>query len=342
MIEASAFPQSDWLVATPESQGVDPGKLDEAMACMEGFTLAEGVSQALVIRNGRMIWSGEDIDNLHPIWSCSKSFTSCCLGMLVDDGAISLDEPVAKYLPELQEHYATATFRHFANFTVGYRSQPTGEGQLAWPFDPAPALFAPGERFIYSMATEELGYAITKIAGETLRDMFKRRIADPIGMDPTQWDWGLWGQIDGLPINGGAGNYAKGIWTTARQIARLGWLFVHRGRWEDTQLLSREWVEEATRPQMDNTVPPHDPEGWYKDLPGSYGLNWWVNGFTPDGTRMWPTAPERTCAIQGNNNNICFVIPEWNMVAVRLGTDGIIDNRLYDRFFEKVQAALIE
>jgi len=334
------FPQSDWLTATPESQGVDAAKLDEAMACMEAFTLDEGVTQALVIRNGRMIWRGDDIDNMHPIWSCSKSYTSCCLGMLVDDGVVSLDEPVANYLPELAEHYPTATFRHFANFTVGYRSKPTGEGQPPWPLEPGPALFAPGERFIYSMATEELGYAITKIAGETLKGMFKRRIADPIGMDPTQWDWGAWGVIDGLVVNGGAGNLAKGIWTTARQIARLGWLFVNRGRWEDTQLLSADWVDEATRPQMANTVPPHDPQGWYIDLPGSYGLNWWVNGHTPDGTRMWPTAPARTCAIQGNNNNICFVIPEWNMVAVRLGTDGIIKNQLYDKFFAKMKAAL--
>ena len=118
------FPAADWETASPASQGVDTKRLDEAMARLEAITLDEGVTQTMVIRHGKLLWSGPDIDNLHPVWSCSKSFTSTCLGLLVDDGAVDLDEPVANHLPALAEHYPTATFRHFASFTVGYAHGP--------------------------------------------------------------------------------------------------------------------------------------------------------------------------------------------------------------------------
>jgi len=89
-----------------------------------------------------------------------------------------------------------------------------------------------------------------------------------------------------------------------------------------------------------NTVPPFDPEGWYVKLPGSYGVNIWLNGIIPGGRHMWPDAPPRTVAIQGNMNNICFAVPEWRMVIVRLGTDGRIDLDRYTDVFAALGAAL--
>ncbi len=337
----AVFPATDWEAASPASQGVDPRRLDAAMARLEAITLDEGVSQTMVIRHGRVIWAGPDIDNLHPVWSCSKSFTSACLGLLVDDGAVALDEPVANHLPALTEHYPTATFRHFASFTVGYAHRPLEvEGQPAWPFVPAEPLFAPGERYIYGMATDMLAYVLTRIAGEPLAELFRRRIARPIGIPDDQWAWGDWGFIDGVRINGGSGCYAKGLWITARQMARMGWLFVQRGRWGERQLLSEAYIDDATRPQSTPDTPPHDPQAWYKRLPGSYGLNLWVNGVAPDGRRQWPAAPASTSAIQGNNNNICFIVPDWDMVLVRLATDGIIETDLYDGVFEILREAV--
>jgi len=337
----SVFPVADWQTASPESQGVDPQRLAEAIARLEAITLEEGVSQTMVVRHGRVIWAGPDIDNLHPVWSCSKSFTSACLGLLVDDGAVDLDEPVANHLPALAEHYPTATFRHFAAFTVGYAHRAAAvDGQPAWPFVPAAPLFAPGERYIYGMATDVLAWALTRIAGEGLAELFRRRIARPIGIPDDQWAWGDWGFIDGLRIHGGSGCYAKGLWITARQMARVGWLWANGGRWGDRQILSRAYVDQATRPQSTPDTPPHDGEAWYKRLPGSYGLNLWVNGLTPDGRRQWPAAPPSTSAIQGNNNNICFILPDWNMVLVRLGTDGIISTDLYDGVLEILGEAI--
>ncbi len=75
---------------------------------------------------------------------------------------------------------------------------------------------------------------------------------------------------------------------------------------------------------------------------GVYGLNWWVNGIKPDGTRKWPGAPAATYAASGFNENKCFVIPEWGMVVVRMGTEGRPDDidEVWTRFFAMTSEAL--
>lgn len=335
---AKVFPGADWQKATPESQGLDSAKLDEAMRQLGEITLDQGTTQSLVVRNGYLLWQGPDIDNKHTVWSCSKSFLSSTLGLLVDDGKCALDSVAADFLPSLAEHYPTVTLRQFANFTSGYQGR--GGGDTPGVFEPAEPLYEPGAMFHYSQSSDQLANVLTRIAGEPLRDLYRRRIAEAIGMDPAGWSWGDWGEIDGLVVCGGSGSYERGISITARQMARMGWLLAKGGQWNGRQVLSRQYVEEMTTPQVANTVPPYDGEAWYLRLPGSYGVNIWLNGVTPDGRRMWPDAPGGLCAIQGNMNNICFAVPEWNMVLVRMGTDGRINNNRYTEVFAKLRLAL--
>ncbi len=331
------FPEKDWREASPESQGVDGGALNAAIEVLDEICLDQGVEQGLVVRNGRMIWRGPDVDNKHTVWSCTKTFMSAAFGLLVDDGRCTPDSVAAEFDPRLSEHYPAVILRQFANFTSGY-----AHIDVDHPFDPVEPLYPPGACFHYSQSSDELAHVLTRIAGEPLRDLFRRRIADPIGMDPKGWSWGDWGEVDGLPICGGSGSYEKGISITARQMARFGLLYAAGGRWGDAQVLSPEWMRESCSVQVAATVPPFDPEGWYLKLPGSYGLNIWLNGITPLGRRMWPDAPPGTVAIQGNMNNICFAVPEWRMVVVRLGTDGRIDLDTYTRVFAALRDALTD
>ena len=77
---------------------------------------------------------------------------------------------------------------------------------------------------------------------------------------------------------------------------------------------------------------------------GVYGLNWWTNSLTADGKRKWPGAPPNTYAASGYNNNDIFVIPEWDMVIVRLGLDQSqlrITDAIYSQFIRKVGLALV-
>lgn len=347
------FPGAEWDEAAPESQGVNSTKLEAAIRGLEQNAGGDGVKELVIARNGVMIWRGDDIDKKHGVWSMTKSFTSTCLGLLIDDGKTSLDAYAKTYIPEMSETYPDLTLRHFAAMTSGYRAVgDTTEGSYKHgpsrtPFlpNPKPLFDPPGSAYAYwDSAMNQFAHVLTRIAGEPLERLFKRRIADPIGMDSTMWNWGDFGEINGLVVNGGSGNNSNHIFITARQGARFGHLFLNRGNWNGKQLISSEWIDAVHQVHVPNTVTNAFPDSGI-DGPGMYGLNWWVNGVKPNGKHKWPDAPLETYSASGYNNNDLFVIPEWKMVIVRLGLDQR-DNALsdsdYNAFLKGVGEALME
>lgn len=344
------FPEERWLEATPQSQGLDSVKLEEAVDYLRKNSGPNGVNELVIVRNGYLVWQGSNVDNVHGIWSGTKSFTSTVLGLLIDDGKATLDTPAKDHLPALATAYPEVTLRHFATMTSGYRAdndEPRGSyrhGPSLTPFDPCSApLFAPGTQYAYwDSAMNQFANVLTRIAGEPLEGFFRRRIADPVGMDPNEWHWGDFGRIDGITVNGGSGNSNRHIFISARQMARFGLLFLNNGNWNGKQLISAKWIDVATRPQVPKTVPVWPDSG--ADGRGVYGYNWWANGVKADGTRNWLGAPVRMYAASGYNNNDMFVIPEWHMVIVRLGLDQsqfAITNRIYAEFMRRIGAAII-
>ena len=339
--EAMIFPGADWVVATPESQGVDGAQLERAMRILAEIaadhprngTAHAGNTQVVVVRRGRVIWHGSDIDNLHRIYSCTKSLNSAVLGLLYDDGICSPDTKAATLLPDLAEHYPNMTLGQMASLTSGYNIPWRGS-----PFEIRPPLHAPGEALHYNATTNLLNLLMTKAAGRDLKELFRDRIARPIGIPDDTWDWEVAHQVDGLNVYNGAG----GISMTARQLSRFGHLFLNEGTWDGRRILSREWVRMSTSVRVDPAVPPYDDDAWYTHLPGRYGLNWWVNGFNSDGDLYWPSLPAGSYVAQGNNNNYCFVIPAWDMVLVREGQGKPIDSALYEKVFAALANAFID
>jgi len=300
----------------------------------------------VVIRHGRLIWKGENSDRRHGIWSCTKSFTSTVLGLLIADGKCSLDTKVADVLPELKLLYSEVTFRHLITMTSGYRAigdETSGSyrhGPSRTPFQPNPQpLFAPpGSQYAYwDSAMNMLALALTKIAGEPIEVLFRRRVATPIGMN--DWDWGDYATVDGVVVNGGSGNGNRHIVISAREMARFGLLFLNKGNWNGQQPVPSAWVHDATRVQVPSTLPWAHPESDI-DGRGCYGFNWWCNGVKPDGTQMLPAAPPDMFWASGHNNNKCFVIPSWHVVIVRLGLDGSAGDEVWNKFLDKFGRAL--
>jgi CubicO group peptidase (beta-lactamase class C family) len=96
-------------------------------------------------------------------------------------------------------------------------------------------------------------------------------------------------------------------------LARLGLLYLNFGKWNREQLLDSSFVARAISNQVPVTLSFNN-----LDLAGRYGFYWWTNGIRKDGTRPWPSAPPNTAAAHGGSRNFCFIIPEWNMVIVRM------------------------
>lgn len=336
------FPDHEWELDSPERQGVDTAKLNAAVEFLRTrFPTTGGNREVAVIRNGAMIWAGDDIGRVHSIWSVTKSFTSTVLGLLIDDGRCSLDTLACSILPELKTHYPTATLGHFAAMTSGYRSaNPSADerlGDSATPFDPAPPKSAPGEMYAYrNDAANEFGNILTHLAGRSMYDVVNERLCTPIGFE--DWQWRELATVDGLAVNGGAGRPA--IYMSASQLARVGLLFLNRGVWKERRIISDAWIDAATRVQVASTLP---YDGGPVDGRGAYGLMWWANGVCAGGGVRIPHAPPRTFWAYGLNNNACFVIPEWNMIVARGATSGGYEDAVYeiwDAFFRLLAEAI--
>ncbi len=318
--QQTVFPGKQWEQAPPQTQHVDPKKLQAAVTYLEQHAGSSGVRRMVIVRNGRMIWRGPEADVPQGVWSVTKAFTSTAHGLLVDDGKCTLDTLAKDYNPEhLAKLYPKVTLRHLATMTSGYDGAggaydfaPGKRGDQNALVPPKEPFFAPGTKFMYwDEATQQYGYVLTKIAGESLHDYLKRRILDPIGITSLKW------HRDGT---GKVLNWTGGIEISAEDLARFGLLYLRRGNWNGKQLISADWVDRATTVQVPPTIPDALPSS---DRQGSgvYGFHWWPNGRRPDGTRFWPHAPVETYCRSGYNNNKLFVIPPWNMVIVRLGLD---------------------
>ncbi|MBI3463980.1 MAG: DUF1080 domain-containing protein [Planctomycetes bacterium] len=352
----TVFPDKEWQEATPESQGVALPRLKAAVTYMDENFGPDGARELVIVRNGYLIWRGPDCDAYHEIYSATKVFTTTVLGLLVADGKCTLDTRAAEHLPDLDDlhpAYAKIRLRHLASMTGGYRGKVADVAQKEQPWGdptiyvttPATPEFEPaGSQVAYNDHDVHLLGRIlaTRVAREPLKDIFQRRIAEPIGM--SRWDWGVSGTVDRITHYNAAGTPARqgngGIQTTARELARLGLLYLNRGYWNGRQLLPASFVDQAGAVQVPATMPGRSRSF----LSGAYGFYWWTNGEMATGKRRLPSAPSQTYFAHGHNCNFCYVIPEWNMVVVRLGRERIREgvtaladlDQLWDAFRAKL------
>ena len=339
----TVFPAVGWEIADPESQGVDSAKLDAAIGYLEDAGGASGVKRMVVVRNGRVVWRGSEADVRQGVWSITKAFTSTAHGLLIEEGKCTLETLAKDFNPHLGEHYAAVTLQHLATMTSGidgdggsYDCDDQGRCDQNALVDLLPPFFPPGTKFMYwDEATQHYGDVLTRIAGESLPELLKRRILEPIGIREVGWKQDSTGKVL---------NWTGGLEISAEGLARFGHLYLNRGQWDGRQLIAAAWVDEATRVQVPPSIPDALPTSSRKGS-GVYGYHWWPNGVRPDGTRLWPDAPQDTYGRSGYNNNHLFVVPVWSMVIVRLGLDQAEDEITaaeQNTFLRMVAAAILK
>jgi CubicO group peptidase (beta-lactamase class C family) len=357
--QRTVFPDLNWKGSTPEEQGVNSEKLDEAMHYLGNFTGSKQKSkQALVIRNGHLIWDGgATADSLDCVFSVTKSFASTVLGHLIDNGKCSLESLAKDYVSLNLSQYPDVNLFHLSTMTSGYNSQgPTWiKNGISTPFKPIDPNFVPGEYVEYNDHAAHLyGYVLTQIIANNkanLDSYFRQNIAGKIGIQDDQWFWDTgWPRckVDNTnPDYADVRSAATGLWISARALAKFGYLFLNNGRWKEEQVISEKWVKMATSVQVPASMPVFGNYGASKTAPGRQGFLWWINKKGgPYHRLLWENAPEDTYAAVGAHNNWCWIIPEWNMVVVRIGSDnpkyvGNFDKR-YDTFFLKLSEAIID
>jgi CubicO group peptidase (beta-lactamase class C family) len=319
-----------WATASPESQGMDPAALESAWAVLKD----RQTTAILVIRHDRIVFEryapGYGRTKPHGTASLAKALVGgVSLMVAMGDDRLKPDDPASRYVPLWRDDSKRRdiTIQHLATHTSGIEDAEadglphdrlTGWKGDFWkrlppPNDPftlardrAPVLDVPGTRHRYSNpGMAMLGYCVTASLRGTgdadLRSLLKHRVMGPLGVPDDQWSvgYGSTTTVDGLPLvaTWGGGSYSPDA------VARIGRLLVHRGNWEDRQVIAPAVVDRALG---------------HGGVPGHMGLGWWVNR-APDGTRLWQSAPDDAFGGAGAGHQFLLVVPSLDLIVVRNG-----------------------
>lgn len=245
----------------------------------------------------------------HDLRSATKSIISLLVGIALDRKLIaSIDEPVFPYFPEYAglstPEKANITIRHLLTMSSGlewdenlpYTDPHNSEMAMLRSGDrlrfalQRPLVAVPGTEWNYSGGcTELLGAVLSKISRKTIEEFANESLFTPIGI--REWNWARY------PDNIAAA--ASGLQLRPRDLAKIGQLVVQSGRWGDTQIISEQWIADATAPQigMNDRV-------WY------YGYQWWL------GRSLVNRKEVSWVAAHGLGGQRLFIVPKFNLVCL--------------------------
>lgn len=211
----------------------------------------------MVLRDGKVIYeqydTGHDADELHVLWSASKTFTAAAVGIAVQDGLLSVDDKVVDFFEEdelparpgrwLREMTVWNLLTMSSGFGSDYISA-LRSGNLKDPTKTILATnvkFRPGERWEYnSMNSYLLSVIVTRVTGKKVVDLLAERLFKPMGIRRYVWEE----SSEGVNMGG------WGLYLTTESLAKMGQLLLGGGNWNGTQLLDASWVEAMMSPQI--------------------------------------------------------------------------------------------
>src|SRR6266704_2727761 len=267
-----------WPVASAnEDKLIDRGALCRVVDRL--LASSANVHAVLVARSGKLVFeryfkgSDEinglrvgsvtfDADTLHNIKSATKSVASLALGIAIDRGLIrSVDEPIFSFFPELSDLRSPKKERiqlvHALTMTMGLKwveaipsnEDDNDEVRMHMASDPCryvlglPATAPPGQEYFYNTGALTLMSAIVrKATGRTLDEFARETLFQPLGITSVEWV-----RVKGDSDAGG------GVRLRPRDMAKIGQLVLAGGRWNDSQIVSKAWIDTSTAPKIEAT-----------------------------------------------------------------------------------------
>jgi CubicO group peptidase (beta-lactamase class C family) len=275
---SDALPRS-----TPEAQGISSQAILEFVEAADRSV--NTFHSFMILRHGKVIaegaWKPEKLDEPHVLNSVSKSFNSTAIGLAIQSGKLRLDDPVLKFFPadapaDPSENLKEMTVRDLLTMSGGHETEPArGDSPTVKQFLAHPVVYKPGTHFLYNtIGSYVLSAIVTKVTGQTSLEYLKPRLFEPLGIESPRWD----SSTEGNSLGG------YGLFLRTEDIAKLGQLYLQKGRWHGKQLVSQEWIEEATSKQISNQNESHAKIG--PDWEEGYGFQFWRcrhNAYRADG-----------------------------------------------------------
>jgi CubicO group peptidase (beta-lactamase class C family) len=300
--------------SAPADQGVDPAAVLGFLDAVDGHPGLE-MHSLMVVRHGHVVaegwWAPYSAGRPQLLYSLSKSFTSTAAAFAQAEGLLDLDDTVVSHFAEFAADITdprsrAVRIRHVASMTSGHTREMLGEAVLRDRAEPVRGFLLippdrdPGTVFAYSQpCTYTLASIIQRNAGMPLTQYLRPRLLDPLGIGPVGWHTLGPGREQGF----------SGLHARTEDVAKLGLLYLQRGRWNSAQLIPGTWVDEATSTQIGT---PGEPG---PDWQQGYGFQFWGSrhGYRGDGAF----------------GQFCVILPEQATVIVTtaytLDMQGLLD-----------------
>jgi len=247
----------------------------------------------------------------HYLASVTKSVTSVITGVAINRGLIKdLNKKIIDYFPEYRSimtgEKANITVEHLLTMRVGleydentypYTDPRSDTYKMIRSSDPIeyvlskPIVTSPGTQFHYNTgSTNILAAIIEKESGMRFFDYANEYFFDAMNIQGGKWT--MLGK--GLPMASG------GLYLRARELSKIGLLFLNNGMWQGKQYISADWIARSQYAYIAST-------GYLPNT--SYGYQWWIQNFTIDGT------VHRCFFAAGWGGQYLFIIPDLELIV---------------------------
>jgi CubicO group peptidase (beta-lactamase class C family) len=319
------WPTDTWRSSKPEKQGLNSKTLNTIDEYVKrDFPTTTSV---LIVRNGSIVferyYEPAKADELRPQFSITKSMISALTGIAIGKGLIGgTGSEIYEYLPDsirsgMEADARKITIHHLLTMTSGL-ADTRGLGDI----EPSSLrtwlsvghTMPAGKVFAYNGDNPNLlSVIITKASGLRASEFAQKYLFDPIGIKDVKWD-------EGSEYTQGF----SGTRLTTRDMARFGYLYLRKGRWNNVQVIPEEWIARSTKEQTPIPAKYRTP-----GINDAYGYLWWT---------MWYGTRFAYSAIGFGGQRIC-VLPDLDFVIV-FTTSGTGENEQLPIIMECILGSL--
>ena len=263
--------------ATPENQGISSDLFTALLRELDASKDTE-MHHFMALRHGKVICECNFAPYPKGMWhithSMCKSITGMAIGMLIEEEKLKLDENIYDIFPDHINAFSkifrpVITVENLLTMTSGITFNESGivsGNDWLGSFLNASVNGKPGTEFQYnSLNTYVLSAIVTKRTGETLTEYLTPRLFGPLGITKYYWETCPKGITKG----------GWGLSLCAEDMAKLGQLYLQRGKWNGQQLVSEYWIEISTARHLktQNDTYGYGYQLWMEQRPGSFEYN---------------------------------------------------------------------
>lgn len=276
---------------------------ENKLQSLVSFLEEKNTKSFMILYNGKIVM--EEYFNNHTAtsnwyWaSAGKTLTATIFGISQDENLLNINDKVSDYLgtswtSATLEQENLITCKNLLSMTSGL-DDTLGEDVSA---DNLKYVADAGSRWAYHNVYVKLQDVVANASNTTWTNYFNTKLKEKIGMN------GVWTNINNLSV----------YWSNTRSMARFGLLIAANGKWENTQIVSENYLNEATNSSQ--------------NINEAYGYLWWLNGKStyhlPSSQiqfngELIPNAPADMFCALGKNDQKIYIVPSKKLVIVRLG-----------------------